>query len=88
MLTFKLNNCVDCTTIPVLLDQIDCKLMELAKNQYNNIVFALNYVIDQTLILDLLNYKRILVNKACNADYASCYSIEEIAGKVRILIYK
>ncbi len=88
MLTYRLNNCVACTTIPVLLSEIDCKLTELAKIQYNNIVFSLNYIIDSITMLDLLNYKRILQCKACNADYASCYSVEQIAGKIKILINK
>ena len=88
MLTYRLNNCVDCITIPNLLSEIDCKLTELAKKQYNNLVFSLGYTIDMCVILDLLNYKRILQFKACNADYASCYSIEDIAGKVKLLIFK
>lgn len=88
MLTYRLTNCVACTTIPVLLQQIDCKLTKLAKAQYNNITLALGLTLDSTAMSDLLNYKRILQYKACNADYASCYSVEEIAGKVKILIHK
>lgn len=88
MLTYRLTNCEECTTIPALLADIDCKLTELAKSQYNNIVFALNQYIPSIVILDLLNYKRILQCKTCNADYASCYSVDQIASKVKILIYK
>jgi len=88
MLTYRLNNCVACTTIPVLLQNIDCKLANLAKVQYNNIVLALNNNAKPDVMSDLLNYKRILQCKACNADYASCYSVEEIASKVKILIHK
>jgi hypothetical protein len=88
MISYRLTNCVACTTIPVLLAEIDCKLTELAKSQYNNIVFALNHYIPSNVILDLLNYKRILQCKICNPDYASCYSVEQIAGKVKILIHK
>lgn len=88
MITYRLTNCVACTTIPVLLADIDCKISELAKTQYNNIVFALNNYIPSTVMSDLLNYKRILECKACNADYASCYSVEQIASKVKLLIHK
>lgn len=88
MLTYRLTNCVECTTIPALLADIDCKLTELAKSQYNNIVFVLNQYIPSTVISDLLNYKRILQCKTCNADYANCYSIDQIASKVKLLIYK
>lgn len=85
---FRLTNCVDCVTIDNLLNQIDCKITDLAKIQYNNTLYALNLQLDPIVIDDLLTYKRILTKKACNADYASCYSVEEIAGKVKILIYK
>lgn len=88
MLNPKLTNCVDCITIPKLLTDIDCKLTKLAKNLYNNIIFALGYNTDSEVISDLLNYKRILTFKACNADYASCYSVEQIASKIKILINK
>lgn len=88
MLTYRLNNCEEYSSIPSLIDKIDCKLTEYAKKYYNNIIYALNNNIDSTVMLDLLNYKRILQFKKCNADYASCYSVESIAGKVKILTFK
>lgn len=88
MVSYRLTNCEECTTIPVLLSNIDCRLTELAKNQYNNIVFALNKYVPTDVMMDLLHYKRILQCKSCNADYASCYSLEEIASRVKVLIYK
>ncbi len=88
MLNPKLNNCVDCTTIPVLLKDIDCKLTELAKTEYNNIVFILNLPFPGGVFSDLLNYKRILTYKLCNADYACKYPVHRIASKVKLLIHK
>jgi hypothetical protein len=88
MLTYRLTNCVECASIPVLLTDIDCKLTELSKNLYNNIVFALNHSIPATVMIDLLNYKRILQCRTCNPEYASCYTLEEIAGRVKLLIHK
>lgn len=88
MLSVRLTNCVECTTIPSLLSDIDCKLTEMAKNQYNNITLALNLKINSVAALDLLNYKRILEYKFCNPEYASCYSVESIANRVKILIHK
>jgi len=88
MINQRLVNCVDCVTIPNLLDDIDCKLTELAKKQYNNTIFALNYPLQGTVWLDLLNYKRILTYKYCNPEYACDYSIDKIASKVKILIFK
>lgn len=88
MLQPRLNNCVECSTIPALLTDIDCKLTELAKVQYNNIVFSLNSYIPGTVVGDLLNYKRILTYKFCNPDYASCYTVKMIASRVKVLIHK
>jgi hypothetical protein len=88
MLSPRLTNCIDCTTIPVLLTDIDCKLTDLANNQYNNIVFSLNYPVPGVVIGDLLNYKRILTYKFCNPDYCSQFTVKMIASKVKILIHK
>ena len=88
MISPKLTNCVDCTTIPSLLEDIDCKLTSLAKKEYNNTIFALNYPLQGVLWLDLLSYKRILQYKYCNAEYACDYSIQSIASKIKILINK
>jgi hypothetical protein len=88
MLSPKLADCVDCSTIPALIADIDCKLNELAGNLYNNVVYLLNQSIPYTAIIDLLNYKRILTYKACNPDYASCYTVEMIASRVKLLKYK
>lgn len=88
MLSPRLSNCVECATIPVLLNDIDCKIKELAQKEYNNIVFSLNRSIKGEVIKDLLNYKRILTYKYCNPDYASCFTVEQIASKVKLLIHK
>ncbi len=88
MLTTKLTNCVECSTIPNLLSEIDCKLTELAKNSYSNIVFSLNLPIPETAILDLLHYKRILTYKFFNEDYTCNYTVKKIASKVKILTHK
>jgi hypothetical protein len=88
MLSPRLVNCVDCTTPANLILDIDCKLTDLANNQYNNIVYMLGLPFNHTVIGDLLNYKRILVNKICNPDYAKCYTVEMIASRVKVLIHK
>jgi hypothetical protein len=88
MLSPRLTNCVDCNKIPNLLNDIDCKLKDLANKQYNNIVYALNYRLDSDVMGDLLNYKRILRYKFCNANYAERFSIAQIASRVRLLLHK
>lgn len=88
MLLPRLTDCVNCSSIPVLLTDIDCKLTELAKDLYNNTVFLLNRKVQSELMLDLLNYKRILQYKLCNPDYASRYTVEQIASRVKLLIHK
>ena len=88
MLTPRLVDCVYCASIPALLADIDCKLTDLANYQYNNIVFSLNYYIPGQVIADLLHYKQILVYKSCNPDYCAPFSVEMIAGRVKVLIHK
>ena len=88
MLSPRLTNCIDCATIPALLADIDCKLTSLANNQYNNIVFSLNYPVPGVVIGDLLNYKRILTYKFCNPEYCGQFTVQMIASKVKLLIHK
>ena len=78
----------DCSTIPALLHDIDHKLNELGANLYNNIVYMLNQPVPATAIIDLLNYKRILLFKYCNPEYAGLYTVEMIASKIKLLKYK
>lgn len=88
MLLPRLNACIDCATIPVLLNNINIKVASLANEQYNNIVYDLNYYINGQVIFDLLQYKQILEWKYCNADYAIAFTVPMIASKVQILINK
>lgn len=88
MLSPRLTNCVECSTIPFLLDEIDCKLKELAINLYNNVIFMLNQPVPSSVMIDLLNYRRILTFKYCNPEYAGCYTVDMIASKIKLLKYK
>lgn len=88
MLSPRLTNCVECASIPSLLEDINCKIFKMANALYNNTVFALNKPIQGTVMLDLLNYQRILTYKYCNPDYASHYSVNQIASRVKLLIFK
>ena len=88
MLQPSLTNCVECSTIPVLLEDIECKIKELAGNLYNNTIYSLNQPVNGNAFLDLLNYKRILTYKFCNPDYAFPYTVEMIASRVKLLKYK
>lgn len=88
MLSPRLTDCVECSSISALLSDINCKLTELAKNEYNNVVFSLNQPVRSTVMWDLLNYKRILTYKLCNADYAAKYTVQMIASRVKLLKFK
>lgn len=85
MLSPRLTNCVECSSISALLSNIDCKLFELSDELYNNTVFILNRPFSGTVMSDLLNYKRILTYKFCNEDYAKNFTVDQIASKVRLL---
>ena len=88
MLTPRLTNCIYCASISTLLADIDGKLTDVANIQYNNNVFSVNYYIPGQVISDLLRYKQVLVYKACNPDYCAPFTVEMIAGRVKVLIHK
>ena len=85
MLTPRLTNCIICADIPSLLRDIECQLVIFAKRYYNNITLSLNLPTDPNSMFDLLNYKRILTYKYCNSEYASNYTVNMIASKVKLL---
>lgn len=88
MLSPRLTNCAECTTITALLGDIDCKIAEMAKKLYNNTIFALNQPIQSIVMMDLLHYRRILTYKYCNSDYAEDYTVDMIASRIKLLKYK
>jgi hypothetical protein len=72
----------------VLLEDIECKIKELAGNLYNNTIYSLNQPVNGVVFLDLLNYKRILTYKFCNPEYAHPFTVQMIASRVKLLKYK
>jgi hypothetical protein len=88
MLSPRLTNCTECTNINSLINEIDCKVVELSNVLYNNVVFMLNKSFSITTMSDLLNYRRILTYKVCNPDYAGHYTVNMIASKIKILKFK
>lgn len=88
MLSPRLTNCIECSSISALIDDIDCKFAEMANAEYNNVVFSLNKCFSGPVMDDLLNYRRILVYKYCNPDYAGTFTVDMIASKVKLLIHK
>ncbi len=88
MLTPRLRECTEYADINSLIEEIDCKLAKLAGNMYNNITLLLNKSIPAEAIIDLLHYKRILQYKYVNTTYASSYTVNMIASRVKLLKYK
>ena len=88
MLSPRLTNCPECASIPALLADIGCKLNELGNNLYNNISFMLNQPVPGGVMLDLINYKRILTYKYCNPNYAAPFTVNMIASRIKLLKYK
>lgn len=88
MLYSKLSDCTYCNDIPTLINDIDCKIIEISKSLYNNTVYMLNKHMCLNNVNKLLIYKRILLYKQCNFEYARKYTIEMIANKIKLLIHK
>lgn len=88
MITPRLNNCKECADILPLIDKINCKIFEVSLKVYNNIIFGLNSYVNQTVALDLLMYKRILMYKLVNYNYAGDITVNMISSRVNLLKYK
>ena len=88
MITPRLTNCDSCASIATLLSDISCKVADIATSYYNNITLMLDYPMKDSVMFDLLSYQRILTYKSYNEAYASIFSIEQIASKVKILKFK
>ena len=90
MFTPRLTDCIECTDITSLLSDIECKVTDIAKDLYNNTIFALNRPISGDIMFDLLTYKRILTYRICNPDYANGvkYTTSKIISRVKLLKYK
>ena len=82
MLSPRLTNCPECADIPSLLRKIDCKLAELGNNLYNNISYMLNKPVPADDITQLIGYRRILMYKLINPNYAHKYSVAMISSRV------
>lgn len=88
MITPRLTNCDSCASIATLLSDINCAIANIATSYYNNITLMLNNKNKDDVMFDLLNYQRILTYKSINEDYASIFSVEQIASRVKILKFK
>ena len=88
MLYSKLSDCIYCNDISTLINDIDCKIVEVSKSLYNNTIYMLNKHMCLNNVNKLLIYKRTLLYKQCNSEYAGKYTIEMIANKITLLIHK
>lgn len=85
MLSIKLTSCRECALVSKLVDSIDCQLAKMANNLYLNISYMLDKPVEACNMSTLLHYKRILTYKSCNEDWASDYSVSDIASRVNSL---
>ena len=85
MLSIKVTNCRECALVSNLIDSIDCQLAKMANNLYLNIAYMLDKPVEACTMSTLLHYKRILTFKSCNADWASNYSVDDIASIINFL---
>ena len=88
MLYTNLKSCPQCANIPNIIKDIDCVFFELSLKYFNNITLLLNKKINKQAMFDLLVYRRILLYKKCNPNYAGECSVNSITNKVKLLKYK
>lgn len=85
MISPRLTQCKQCSDILPLIEDIDCSLFKMAKKMYNNITLMLNMPIYHAGMIALLHYRRILMYKYFNKNYANRYQVNQIASKVKLL---
>jgi hypothetical protein len=74
-----------------LIEEIDCKLVTVGNDAYNELIFRLNNVCNDTKLFALLTYRRILVARLANEIdeddyvYASDFCLDWIVSKVKLL---
>lgn len=88
MLSPRLSDCTECASIASILSDIDCKLTDLAKAEYNNIIFSLGKTVNRELTNDLITYKRILMYKLADGNYIPSFTTNQIASRIKLLKYK
>ena len=77
-----------CASIDALLIDIECSILKISHSLYNNIVFSLGKIISYSTLIDLFFYRRILMYKKVNPDYAEHYTVENIASRIKLLKIK
>lgn len=85
MLSLKLTSCRECAEIPYMISAIDCMLAKISKNLYQNLTLMINNPIDREQFNSLLIYKRVLIYKYCNPDYASDFTLQMVSNRVNVL---
>ena len=88
MLESRPTGCSECNDIPILIGDIECKLAKLGGILYAQVAYLIDTPISAEVYLSLLNYKRILEYKQMNPEYCSDYTVDMIASRVNLLIYK
>lgn len=88
MLTPRMTHCTDCMDALSLINEIDCKLAELSNCAYNKIIYGFKGMCNTDNLARLLHYRRILVFKYFNPDYADPISEMSITSKVKLLLNK
>jgi hypothetical protein len=84
----KFENCSTVKNPKSIIKEIDCKLVEYAKNHYNNISFMTKKKVPVNIIKDLIHYKRILTYKDCNENYLENIPVSLIYDKVMLKLHK
>jgi hypothetical protein len=86
MLSTRLGQCTDCSTIDSLLEKIDCVLAKNAQDQLNNNKYELGKCIPVEVIDKLIRYKDILLKRRFNPYYAYKIPNTDIISRVNTLL--
>lgn len=85
MLYTKLTSCKECSSIPILLESINCKIASIANTMYLNNAYMLDRPVNTANLSALIHYKRILTYKMYNPEYAETNCLENISSRINFL---
>ena len=61
--------CTNCDALKEAYDKVVCTILELTRNNYNNISYNTSLYFDQELLNKLIRYERVISNRIYNPKY-------------------
>lgn len=88
MLPQNVVECSYCNSLEQLYKRLECSILDLSINKYNSYAYNVDSYFDQTLMNDLIRYKRIINSRMYNSAYPCCtINLDDIITKAALIAY-